>query len=494
VPELARPTRRRFLGLAGALLGAGALSSAAGYVIDRAMSVDPGGAGSLADVDHFVLLMQENRSFDHYFGTLSGVRGFDDMPSRLAQPGYRPGVGPDPSGRLMPFHLSVRQDPGADPEIPVDPAHSWAAQHGAWNGGAMDAWVTTHLASDGDALGPQVMGYYARAELPAHYLLADAFTVCDNYFSSVLGPTAPNRLYCMTGTLDPDGVAGGPVLADASALTGTPLTWRTYPENLTDAGVSWKIYNSLRPDQSSELTGMMKYFRSFRQPHLAERGLAPRYPSDFATDVANGTLPAVSWLIPSMARSEHPSFPSARGAEQIVQVLDVLTDNPAVWERCALIVSYDENGGFFDHVPPPTAPVGTPGEYVTAGVPAQGPIGLGFRVPCLVISPYTRGGNVYSGRLDHTSQLRLLERRFGVEVPNLSSWRRSAVGDLTAVFTGHRHVPMSSVEPTVGRSTHDAAREMRQLRDVPPPAHGPYPIPPNNRPRQEASPVRHRIG
>lgn len=201
-------SRRSFIGLSG-LVGAGVLSGCSGPVIERAFRSDPNGVGSLADVDHIVLLMQENRSFDHYFGTMSSVRGFDDMSPALAQAGYGPGVAVDPAGRLMPFHLGAR-DLGANADILNDPSHPWTAQHASWNGGAMDAWMTTHLTSDGPLYAPEVMGYYTRADLPTHYALADAFTVCDQYFSSALGPTAPNRMYWMTGTIDPDELAGGP--------------------------------------------------------------------------------------------------------------------------------------------------------------------------------------------------------------------------------------------------------------------------------------------
>jgi phospholipase C len=146
-------------------------------------------------------------------------------------------------------------------------------------------------------------------------------------------------------------------------------------------------------------------------------------------------------VITQFLESEHPAAPPDWGSVAIADILQTLISNPAVWEKTALILSYDENGGFFDHVPPPTPPAGTPGEYITAplgpipdAAGIAGPIGLGFRVPCLMISPYSRGGLVYSGLSDHTSQLRLLETRFGVPTPNLSAWRRQVVGDLTGAF------------------------------------------------------------
>jgi phospholipase C len=157
-----------------------------------------------------------------------------------------------------------------------------------------------------------------------------------------------------------------------------------------------------------------------------------------------GNLPQVSWLIGSILTSDHPPAPSLFGENILSLIVTALSANPVQWAKTVLFVTYDENGGFFDHVPPMTAPAGTPGEYVTApavpdptvvGSPAiTGPIGLGFRVPTLIISPFSRGGFVSSDLFDHTSMLRFLETRFGAEVPNLSAWRRATVGDLTSAF------------------------------------------------------------
>jgi phospholipase C len=335
---------------------------------------------------------------------------------------------------LLPFHLQL-SGPAADANlILADPAHTWHAQHAVWHDGALDRWRAVHDRDDGPRAAA-IMGYYTRADLPVHYALAQAFTICDNYFSSVLGPTGPNRLYWMSATLDPDGLGGGPMLADMTATARGSLDWTTFPERLEEAGVSWKVYNTLPPGTYSELSGMLRYFRRFQDPEstLHRRGLDPRWPGDFEHDVRAGTLPAVSWIIPSVRSSEHPNHPPAVGAETIMSVLSSLVANPRIWERTALIVSYDENGGFFDHVSPPTPPPGTPGEYVLrpSGDPSTSPIGLGFRVPCLVISPYSRGGHVNSETFDHTSQLRLLGRRFGVDVPYLSPWRRRVAGDMT---------------------------------------------------------------
>jgi phospholipase C len=170
--------------------------------------------------------------------------------------------------------------------------------------------------------------------------------------------------------------------------------------------------------------------------------VTPSYPLNFALDVATDNLPQVSWVVGPWQENEHPASPAALGAVGIVNLLRTLVSNPKVWAKTAVILSHDENGGFFDHVTPPTPPPGTPGEYIAQSIVNNvtdsggigGPIGLGYRVLCLVISPFSRGGNVDSTVYDHTSQLRLIESRFGVPVPNLTPRRQSVTGDMTNAF------------------------------------------------------------
>jgi phospholipase C len=295
------------------------------------------------------------------------------------------------------------------------------------------------------------MGYYNRTDLPYYYALADAFTICDNFFCSVMGPTDPNRLYTMAASIDPDGTNGGPILqtviTNRASLFGR-LTYTTMPEQLQTRGISWKVYSS--PDETISggilSDNVLPYFKNFQDPAsvLHQNAFGPQFPGDFLADVASGNLPQVSWIVGSVLTSDHPPSPSVFGENIVSLVVGALTANPTLWAKTLFILTYDENGGFFDHVPPTTAPPGTPGEYVTApavpdptvvGNPAiNGPIGLGFRVPTLLISPFTRGGFVSSDLFDHTSILRFLETRFGAEVPNLSAWRRSTVGDLTTAL------------------------------------------------------------
>ncbi len=441
-------SRREFLTRAAAAGGAGLLMDMAGPVIEKAYGAGPC-SGHLTDIEHIVLFMQENRSFDHYFGTLSGTEGFNTPSPLFQQKGWNPNTqSSDPAGVTIPYRLDTTRGPLLDGECVNDPDHGWVALHNSWNNGANDNWLPAQAASEKTPHIPTVMGYYTRKDVPVQYLLADAFTICDHYHCSVIGPTLPNRLYWLSASLGADGTQGGPELVSPFAEPFAQFRWTIMPEHLSAAGVSWKVYRNkqLGPFFSSILSygGFVSYFRQAQDPSsdLSRYGTQPTYPADFAADVKANKLPAVSWVIPMVFDSEHPAFMPAAGALAVVNIIKTLMSNPAVWEKTALILSYDENGGFFDHVIPPTAPAGTPGEYLT--VPNVnsvngsggiiGPIGLGFRVPCIVISPYSRGGLMVHDVFDHTSQLRLLETRFGVPVPNLTTWRRSATGDMTSTF------------------------------------------------------------
>jgi phospholipase C len=445
------------LGLgAAAAIGTG-LSSDAGATLERAMAVDAPNNASLSDIRHIVFLMQENRSFDHYFGTMSGVRGFSDPNVRtndifgtkysvFDQFGYGPGVGINSGKYIQPFRM--RQTfPTANGATTNDITHNWGPQHQSWNHGKMDSFVQAHLEGDGPKNWVTTMGYFTREDLPFYYALADAFTICDHYFCSVLGPTDPNRVFSLSGTNNPSGIGGGPVLetlvANRVQTYGT-FEWETMPERLLDAGVSWKVYND---PTGLALFSPLPYFKAYthdaetrRGQQLIGNGLLPNYPADLILDVQAGTLPQVSWIHGPVVQCEHPATAPQWGENLVQTVLGILTSNPEVWAHTLFILNYDENGGFFDHVQPPTAPPGTEGEWVTANpLPKDasgvtGPIGLGFRVPCILMSPFTRGGFVASEVFDHTSTLKLIETVFGVDAPNISDWRRATVGDMTSAL------------------------------------------------------------
>jgi phospholipase C len=249
------------------------------------------------------------------------------------------------------------------------------------------------------------MGYYERADIPFHFALADAFTVCDAYYCSVLGPTWPNRMMWMTGTIDPMGTHGGPIIKNHTTPSGGYL-WTTYPERLQEAGVSWKVYVEIE-DYAYGLN-VLNEFRLYQQAPkdspLYGNGIATCPIGQFERDAGENRLPAVSWIIPNRSACEHPDYRPADGAKLIADRINAVAANPRLWAKTVFIINYDENDGLFDHVVPPLPPGGTPNEFV-----GDKPIGGGYRVPCIIVSPWTVGGWVATERFDHTSCLRFLE-------------------------------------------------------------------------------------
>lgn len=432
---------------------------------------------SIEDVQHIVVLMQENRSFDHYFGTLRGVRGHNDrFPVRRAdgKPVWFQPREENPDAALLPFHLDSKRT-GAQAVQWLD--HSWVKTHMALNGGRQDRWPAAKT--------NMTMGHYTRADIPFHFELADAFTICDHYFCSVPGPTHPNRMFLMSGTNDPAGRGGGPLVDNADIVDDgklPPFTWTTYPERLEQAGISWQVYQQgldwKDPYNGNYGLNVLQNFRQFidapQDSPLRERGYSIRTLSQFAADARAGKLPQVSWLMPPAAFSEHPKYMPAYGATYISGVLDALTADPGLWGRTVLLVMYDENDGYFDHMVPPQPPtpvlpgastVSTAGEVhdvVNLGHrPTYSrdmlPYGLGPRVPMFAVSPWSKGGFVNSQVFDHTSVIRFIEARFGVAEPNISPWRRAICGDLTTAFdfTEPRPTPARRISTAGFRSMAD---------------------------------------
>ena len=387
---------------------------------------------SASAIRHVVVLMQENRSFDHYFGTLRGVRGFDDRTALQRADGT--GV----FDQIDAQSAAVRPFLHGAPSAITDLDHSWQGTHAAWNDGNCDAWARVKGAAS--------MAHLDRAAIPYHFALADSFTICDNYFCSVMGATNPNRLYLWSGTCDPRGEAGGPVVDN----TVRDFRWTTYPERLQSAGVDWKIYQNADDNFDDNALAWFRAFRNARPgTPLFDRGMAsvPVVSGDTCSDiiaaiendVRSGSLPFASWIVAPERCSEHPSHAPQRGADFIARVLAALMSDPDVWSSTALLINYDENDGFFDHVPPPVAPDGTPDEFI-GGMP----IGLGPRVPMLVVSPWSRGGYVCSQVFDHTSVIRFMEVLTGVSEPNISPWRRRVCGDLMSAFDFATSVAVSN--------------------------------------------------
>lgn len=416
---MASISRRNLLASAGAV-GVGGALGALPPTVRKAMAASPA-TGSLSSVKHVVFLMQENRAFDHYYGTLQGVRGFNDT-SVLRFPNGSNAWNQNTKGSagggtaLQPWHLNTKTTYA---QHVGDLDHSWSGTHTAWNNGLYNNWIPQKTGF--------TMGYYNRADIPFHYALADAFTICDQYFCSVQGPTHPNRLYLWTGMIDPLGTAGGPVTANADS----GYSWTTYPEMLQKAGVSWRVYQEQDNYDCNPLAWFTQFQKASTTSPLYTNGLArvSSIPAAITADIAAGKFPAVSWIVPPSTSSEHPSYRPADGADYVSSVLSAIAADQATWDSTVIFYTYDENDGFYDHVAPPVPPSGTAAEFVSGA-----PIGMGPRLPMTVISPWSAGGRVCSQVFDHTSPLRFAELVTGVTCTNISAWRREVAGDLTSAF------------------------------------------------------------
>jgi phospholipase C len=500
--------RRRFLRAAAA----GAALNLFPPAIRRALAIPAHNAtGTIQDVEHVVIFMQENRSFDHYLGTLPGVRGFGDRITIPLPQGAKVWQQSDGTRSVLPFPLDKTQGNA----LLAGGAHEWPDAHAAWDDGRMTQWPK--------AKGDISMGYLQEADLAFHFALANAFTVCDAYFCSLMGGTNSNRMFLWTGTNGPGG--GGPAPHavvnnngwDWLGPAAKGLTWTTYAERLQDAGVSWNVYEN-QPDNYND--NPLAGFAAFRKVHESIPG-APNLPwtpaleaasplykgigntmpdggflQALKDDIAANRLPQVSWIISPQAWCEHPSVSTpGQGAWYMQQLIDALTTNPEVWSKTVLFVNYDENDCFFDHVPPPAPPspngeasyagkstVSTKHEYFTVPNPPGDtaplepdgqPYGPGPRVPMFVVSPWSTGGFVNSQVFDHTSVLRFLELRFGVQEPNIGAWRRAVFGDLTSAFnfsTPNEKPVTSFPAPTRAAAEAQNAQQHALKAVSPPPA------------------------
>ncbi|WP_443751409.1 phosphocholine-specific phospholipase C [Asticcacaulis solisilvae] len=487
-------------------LGAVGLSAASLLSLQKAMAI-PANAktGSLMDVEHVVIFMQENRAFDHYFGTFAGVRGHGDpRPLRLrnGHSVWRQPSDEHADGFVMPYWADSKTS-SAYVMGGGDQGHAEAVS--IVNGGHFDGWGTSRQMHNR-------MTHYKAADLPYYHALASNFTICDAYHCSTLTQTYPNRLHLWTGCNGAGAVGGEPVLSNygedetpsadmAEDRPMQPYTWTTYAERLEKAGVSWKVYQeydnfgdnilhcfaSFRPcDRSSNL---YKRGRSWVSEH---RSGADRKRSDgeqlveaFRADIAAGTLPQVSWIVTAAALSEHPSYTPAEGENVCARLIAALTDHPEVFAKTVFIINYDEAGGLFDHMPPPMPPadetegwsgVSTAGEFQdydrhpVGPIRGRHPLGLGIRIPAIIVSPWTRGGYVCSEVFDHVSTLKFLERRFGVMEPNISPWRRAVSGDLTSAFDFSAPVTatlsLPSTDDYKARLAHAASQPSLRIPDV----------------------------
>lgn len=566
-------TRREFIKQASALAAGAGMLHVLPASIAKALAIDPAPGSTYLDAEHIVFLMQENRSFDHTYGTLQGVRGFND-PRAITLPNKNlVWLQTDKNGETFaPFRHDIK-----DTKITWMSSlpHSWSNQVDARNDGRYDKWLISKQSGNKEyAPMPLTMGFYSRADIPFYYSLADAFTVCDQHFCSALTGTTPNRLYFWTGTIretpDENTLAN---VWNEDADYDTMVKWKTFPERLEENGISWKIYQneisvgvgfegeeeswlanftdnpieffaqynvklhpefiaalpkvserlnaelekrkqklqSVAPDSSEakQATAEMEWIKKqiainaedqknctkekFGQLSQFEKNLHqkafvtnrndPNYHQlttlkykdgdkerevkvpkgdilhQFRQDVQNGQLPTVSWLVAPENFSDHPSS-AWYGAWYISEVMDILTKNPEVWKKTIFVLTYDENDGYFDHIPPFVAPhphkkdTGGTSKNIQTGIEyvanadqqsiknraRESSIGLGYRVPLVIASPWSRGGWVNSQVFDHTSSLQFLEKFLShktgkkIEESNISAWRRAVCGDLSSAF------------------------------------------------------------
>ncbi|HEX6962455.1 MAG TPA: phospholipase C, phosphocholine-specific [Lacipirellula sp.] len=600
-----KPSRRDILKYTAALaatVGASSLTDA----IKRAAAIAPAPGSTFLDAEHVVILMQENRSFDHAFGALRGARGFDD-PRAIRLPDGNPvWVQTNDAGEsYTPFRLGLLDTKstwmGCLP-------HGWTDQVDARNGGRYDRWLQAKASGEpAYARLPLTLGYYDRRDIPFYYELADAFTICDQHFCSSLTGTTPNRCYLWSGTIRNEPKERSPAhLFNEEIDHDSLVSWRTFPERLEDLGVSWKVYQNdvylevgFTGEQGPWLSNFgdnpLEYFAQFHprfavshrrylqrrvqelsdevrdlqarrqenpaeQAQLAEELAArqaelqqaqeehDRWSDDnfarlsardrslhekafctnaadpayheltevvyrdgdqerrveapkgdvlhqFRADVQSGRLPAVSWLVAPERFSDHPGS-AWYGAWYIAEALDILSQNPEVWRKTIFILTYDENDGYFDHVPPFAAPhprrpqtgrvsasIDASVEYVDRQFEAElrdaryvrdSSIGLGYRVPMVVASPWSRGGWVCSQVFDHTSPVQLLERllthKLGREVKetNISRWRRAVCGDMSSAFRPADSASPPAMTP-VDRDAYVEAIHRAQFKDLPAP-------------------------
>ncbi len=540
--------RRDFIKKASLLTGALGLSTVLPAAIQRALAINPELGTTFLDAEHVVFLMQENRSFDHTFGTLKGVRGFNDPRAIKLANDYPVWLQSNKKGQTFaPFRLNIKSTKATwMSSLP----HSWENQVDARNNGHYDGWLEAKKSGNKEYEDlPLTMGYYNREDIPFYYALADAFTICDHHFCSSLTGTSPNRCFFWTGKIKEEQTeAAKPHLSNGDIDGAARISWNTFPERLSAHHVDWKIYQNelsinvgfegeqedwlsnftdntlecfkqygvkqhpehliyLRKEKEKLLHRLQQYPEAaleeklaivekellylknnpFEQLPLEQQELHrrafvtnrndPDYHKlttityddqgkertvkvpkgdvlhQFREDVNSGKLPTVSWLVPPSNFSDHPGAPWY-GAWYLSETIDILTKNPEVWKKTIFILTYDENDGYFDHLPPFVAPnpkdknsglvsekLAIHAEFVSGSQSSkESAIGLGYRVPMVVVSPWTKGGYVNSQVFDHTSCIQFLEhflsKKTGqpIQETNITSWRRSLCGDLTSVF------------------------------------------------------------
>ncbi|TVY34992.1 Non-hemolytic phospholipase C, partial [Lachnellula cervina] len=426
-------------------------------------------ADSLEDIKHVVLFMQENRAFDHYFGTMAGVRGFADPNVQVNPDGRTTFQQPvtkqqtNKADQLTPWYINYLGGEWLDATQCMGAGDwGWEHMHAAYNGGLTNQWAATNT--------PYSIGFFKRSDIPVHFDIAEGWTVGDMYQESILASTDPNRIIWMSGTVNNPGTPSNPdgdgnMILDNNASPGCekphfncyPFTWKTIPEYWTDAGVSWQVYQDVDNFQDNMLAYFTQYQKAGKESPLTKHGKSYLGLQQFYDDAANGTLPEISYIVGPAELSEHYPYLPSDGAWLQKNVVDAITSSP-LYNETVLIISYDEVGGYADHVTPYIAPKDTPGEWIhdPYGMVGNTPVGPGFRLPFSIISPWTRGGHVFTEHADHNSQNLFVEEWLtahghqNIRSKEMPPWRREHMSNLLKAFDfDHPDYSIPPITPSI---------------------------------------------
>ena len=392
----------------GAVIGLGVV----GVLLVASQGIVPGASGAPANpstmalfsshIDHIVFLMQENHPFDNLYGnycpttgsycryTADGIPAGTCVPKNLTYPkGYC----------FRPFNFTA-----TNLSPPIDLPHNWSTTHQSWDNGKMDGFFQAEWNT------PETFGHYNATTVPVYWDIAEQYGLADDFFSPVGSYSSPNHWYMLSST--------APAVTYQNLISSSKTTWQTrttylnesnrtrsIEDRLANSTVSWAYYqNTLVPynqaiapaplarayDYWSPLAGRAQSYRAPALSHFENR-------SQFFTDAANGQLPNLSWVIPAGQNSDHPSFNITAGQSWVASVVDAIERSPE-WNSTVLFISWDEYGGFYDHVAPPQLDA----------------YGDGFRVPLLAVGPWVKQGYIDHGQMDFDSVLHLMEKRFGL--------------------------------------------------------------------------------
>ena len=397
---------------------------------------------------------------------MKGVRGFNDISAPLMPDGKSPFFQPHPGKEyLLPFHVLLKNTSATCMEAPT---MTYNVDIRMWNEGKMNAWNTARNPGFG-------MAHFNREDLPYYYALGDNFLIGDMYFQSTFTPTNPNRFNLFSGSNGLSVDSKHNIPDDTQPTSG--VNWTTMAEILEAKNISWKVYQQEDNFNDNGFAWFDQFKSSKPGSPLYDKGLVRSNDlvEEFKNDILNDSLPGVSWIVGPSDLSEHATHHPEDGEDLSARLIKLFASPEAadVYKKTVFILNYDEGGQFYDHMWTPTAPMSknddentitTKGEVTNNeqfGIPKGNPIGPGFRVPLFIISPWTRrnGGIVYSEVSDHTSVLKLIEKRFNVSIPTISPWRRAVMSDLTNAFDFKNPDYTMPVFPNTSNDTNQSKAE-----------------------------------